>query len=439
MATSGLIPQASPRGRGRTGGYRWLVVALFWCAYFLNQADRQVLFSVFPLLQSELGLTNAQLGLMGSVFFWVYAVMVPAAGALGDVISRKKIIIGALLVWSASTFGSGLVGGFAWLLVMRAVTGFGEAFYYPAATSIITDYHDGRTRATAMSVHQTSVYIGIIASGAIAGWIGQRFGWRPAFMAFGGAGLLFAAFLYGSLRDPQRGQADFAAAGVAASLSLLERVQESFRRPTAILLALAFLGFNFVNAAFQTWTPTLLYQKFHFTLAQAGFHATFYHYLGAFIGVLAGGRLADVYAARSRLSRPLIQAAGLLAGAPVIWFLYRVDSRAFVFVALGVFGFLRGLYDSNLFASLYEVVRPEARATATGLMLCVAFLGGGSSSVIVGWLSQRVGLSQALAASSLAYLFAASMILLACRRWFNRDAAAMQAAAFGATNAPAAA
>jgi predicted MFS family arabinose efflux permease len=407
-----------------TNAYRWLVIALFWFAYFLNQADRQVLFSVFPLIQTEFGLDNTKLGLMGSVFFWVYAVMVPIAGSLGDALSRKKIIVFALLVWSASTFGSGLVTGFALLVAMRAVTGFGEAFYYPSATSIITDYHDQRTRATAMSVHQTAVYVGIVASGAIAGWIGQRFGWRPAFLSFGGIGLLFAFVLYAWLREPQRGQTEAVA---TSSLNLLERIIESFRRPSAIALAFAFLGMNFVNAAFQTWTPTWLYRKFGFTLAEAGFHATFYHYVGAFLGVLLGGKLADAYSMRSRLSRPLIQAVGLLCGAPIIWLLYRADSRGFVFVALGLFGFFRGLYDSNLFASLYEVVRPEARATATGLMLCVAFFGGGSSSVIVGWLSQRAGLGEALALTSLAYVLAGAALLLMCRVWFLRDAASMRA------------
>ncbi len=413
------VPETKPQS-----SYRWLVIALFWFAYFLNQADRQVLFSVFPLIQTEFGLDNTKLGLMGSVFFWVYAAMVPIAGSLGDALSRKKIIVFALLVWSASTLGSGLVTGFALLVAMRAITGFGEAFYYPSATSVITDYHDQRTRATAMSVHQTAVYVGIVASGAIAGWIGQRFGWRPAFLAFGGIGLLFAFMLFAWLREPQRGQAD---AVTASSLSLRERIIESFRRPSAIALALAFLGMNFVNAAFQTWTPTWLYQKFGFTLAEAGFHATFYHYVGAFLGVLLGGKLADAYATRSRLSRPLIQAIGLLCGAPIIWLLYRSDVRWFVFAALGLFGFFRGLYDSNLFASLYEVVRPEARATATGLMLCVAFFGGGSSSVIVGWLSKQTGLSQALALTSVAYVLAGAVILLMCRVWFLRDAEAMRA------------
>lgn len=410
----------------RTAHYRWIVIALFWFAYFLNQADRQVLFSVFPLLQQEFGLDNTKLGLMGSVFFWVYAVMVPVAGGLGDAFSRKKIIVLALLVWSASTFGSGLAGGFMMLLAMRAVTGFGEAFYYPSATSIITDYHDQRTRATAMSIHQTSVYVGIVASGAIAGWIGQRFGWRAAFLSFGGIGLLFALILSAGLRDPERGQADFSTSALPAPMPLIERIRESFRRPTAIALALAFLGMNFVNAAFQTWTPTWLYQRFGFTLAEAGFHATFYHYLGAFLGVLLGGRVADVFAERTRLSRPLIQAIGLLCGAPAIWILYRSSESGAAFVALGLFGFFRGLYDSNLFASLYEVVRPEARATATGLMLSVAFLGGGSSSVIVGRLSQEHGLGPALASTSIAYLLAGAIILLACRVCFLRDAARMR-------------
>lgn len=89
----------------------------------------------------------------------------------------------------------------------------------------------------------------------------------------------------------------------ASSLNLLERLRESFRRPSAIALALAFLGMNFVNAAFQRWTPTWLYQRFGFTLAEAGFHATFYHYVGAFLGVLPPrDETAVLYALREALS-----------------------------------------------------------------------------------------------------------------------------------------
>ena len=409
---------------GTTGPYKWIVVGLFWLVYFVNQADRQVIFSVFPLLQRDLGLSNTQLGLLGSSFQWVYAALVPVAGGLGDMMSRRNLIVLALVVWSLATCSSGLVAGFGLLLALRALTGAGEAFYYPAATSIIADYHGEKTRAFAMSVHQTGVYAGIVCSGALAGYIGQVYGWRMAFVTFGGLGLLAALLVRRGVREPRRGQAEIDAGRSVLVLPLRGRVAEVFNNSTAVPLILAFLAMNFVNVACLTWMPTLLYQKFHMSLAQSGFHATFYHHVGAFLGVLAGGRLADRWATRSRLSRPLIQFAGLALGAPFVFLLGWADSSAVVFVSLGLFGFFRGLYDSNLFASLYEVIRPEARATATGIMLAVAFLGGGSAAIVIGWLSDRIGLDSALASTSVFYVLAAGLLLATCTFWFRRDSAA---------------
>jgi predicted MFS family arabinose efflux permease len=284
-----------------------------------------------------------------------------------------------------------------------------------------------------MSLHQTSVYFGIVSSAAMAGYIGQHYGWRSAFLLFGGIGILAALVLAAGLREPVRGQSDredaaFALSG--AQPGLAARLIETFHSPTAIILMLAFVGMNFVNVACLTWMPTLLFQKFEYSLAAASFHATFYHQLGAFAGVIAGGKLADRWALRMRLSRPLTQAAGLLLGAPFIFLLGWSPSTHIVFVSLALFGVFRGMYDSNLFASLYEVVRPEARATATGIMLAVAFLAGGSAALVTGWLSQRIGLGPALASASLWYLAGGLIILLDCWIWFRRDAARMQRAEF---------
>lgn len=441
MTASGTLPKLNPPSAvgypPSSGSDKWTVVALFWFVYFLNQADRQVIFSVFPLVQQELELSETQLGWLGSTFFWIYGVLVPLAGSLGDTFNRKKLIVLALVVWSAATFSSGLVAGFALLLLLRSITGFGEAFYYPAATSIITDYHSQRTRATAMSVHQTSVYVGVVMSGTLAGYVGQHYGWRSAFLSFGITGLLFAMVLGKTLREPVRGAADAVASQKATSevnltLTLPDRLRETFRSPTAVVLMLAFAGMNFVNAAFLPWMTTLLFRKFEMTLADAGFTATFYHHVGAFAGVLIGGKLADRWASGSRLGvlgRPLIQAVGLLGGAPFIYTMAAADARLTVTAALGFFGLFRGLYDSNLFASLYEVVRPEARATATGIMIAGAFLVGGSASVVIGWLSERIGLGPALAATSIAYVAAGLLLLLDCAVWFRRDAAKMRATA----------
>jgi MFS family permease len=433
-----LLCPSTDSESGSAGAYRWLVVAIFWFVYFLNQADRQVVFSVFPLLQRDLTLSNTQLGLLGSSFQWVYAALAPVGGGLGDILSRRNLIALALAVWSLATLSSGLATGFAMLLVLRALTGAGEAFYYPAANSIIADYHGRSTRAFAMSLHQTSVYAGIVCSGALAGFIGQEYGWRLAFIAFGVVGLVAALPVRRGIREPRRGQAEAALTGRPAILPLRVRLTAIFGTASVPPLMLTFLAMNFVNVACLTWMPTLLYQKFHLSLAQSGFHATFYHYLGAFLGVLLGAKLADRWSARFRLGRPSVQLAGLLGGAPFVYLMGRADSSIVVFTSLGLFGLFRGLYDSNLFASLYEVVRPEARATATGTMLAVAFLGGGSSAVAVGWLSQRIGLDAALSSTSVFYVAAAGLLLATCLFWFRRDALAVEAAVGGTGGANAA-
>jgi predicted MFS family arabinose efflux permease len=407
--------------------YAWLVLILFWFIYFLNQADRQVLFSVLPLVKSDLHVSDARLGLMSSVFFWVFAILVPIAGNLGDVLNRKKLIVGALIAWSAATSASGASAGFLWLLIFRATTAFGEAFYYPCASSMIADYHGERSRSTAMAIHQTSVYTGIIVSGALSGLIGARYGWRAAFLSFGVAGILVAILAWAGLREPQRGQADAAARG-STHTSVAERMAETFRTPTAVLLTLAFLGMILVNTAYLTWTPTLLVRKFGLTLPKAGFHATFWHHAGAAVGVLAGGRIADVAAVRSAMYRPIIQAAGLFLGAPFIFLMGWSTSKPLVYASLGLFGIFRGFYDSNLLPSLYEVIRPQSRGTSTGIMIGLAFLGGGFAPWAIGWFSDRLGLGTALSAMSLCYVASGILITIDCACFFKPDCLRMRSA-----------
>lgn len=418
---------------------KWWVLVLFWCVYFLNHADRMVLPSVFPLLKVELGLSDTQLGLLGSSFFWVYAVLVPVAGGLGDVLSRKNLVVLALLLWSAATFCSGLSGGFILLFVFRALTGTGEAFYYPAANSMISDYHGQRTRSLAMGIHQTSVYFGTIASASAAGYIGEQFGWRWSFLSFGTIGILVAALAWQTLKEPARGWSDRQelrepkSAKPTAKVNTRQRLADTFSAPTAIVLMLAFLLMIVNNTAYLMWTPTLLNSKFGLSLGQSGFHATFWHHVGAMLGVLLGGRLADKWSLRSRMNRLIVQIVGLLVGAPFIYLLGWSDSTMVVFAALGMYGICRGLYDSNLFASLYEVVRPESRATATGIMISVAFLFGGSAPALVGGLRQQMSLGSAMASTALCYLLGGLLITMGCVFWFRRDSERMQREAFGQT------
>ena len=144
---------------------------MLWAISLFNYADRQAIFSVFPLLKSEMGLSVIQLGLLGSSFAWVSGLGAPFAGAVVDRVRRKSAILTGLTVWSIICMATAISRNFRALFLFRAAEGLGETVYYPASMSMISDYHGKATRSRAMGIHQTSVYIGTIAGGFFAGRI----------------------------------------------------------------------------------------------------------------------------------------------------------------------------------------------------------------------------------------------------------------------------
>lgn len=154
---------------------------MLWCVCFLNYADRQAIFSVFTPLQAEFHLSDIQLAMLASAFIWVYALAGPLTGWIADRVSRKAVILAALAFWSVVTAAVAVSHDFHTLVLLRALSGLGEAFYFPAAMSLLASYHTATTRSRAMSIHQTAVYGGTIAGGALSAYIAQHAGWRSTF------------------------------------------------------------------------------------------------------------------------------------------------------------------------------------------------------------------------------------------------------------------
>lgn len=394
----------------------WAALVVLWFAFFLNQADRQILPGVLPLVKAEFALDSAQLGLLNSCFHWVFAAMVPIAGWLADRQSRRRVVVLALLAWSVTTGLSAVAGSFLGLILVRAATGAGEACYLPAAMSLLTDLHEPRRTGLVLSIHQSANYVGVAIAGGAAGWIGQTFGWKHAFAGFAGAGLVVAAVLAWRLPDAPRQQTKPGTAPLAA------RLTEVLRVPSFYWLVGAFLGMLLVNTAYLAWMPTLLHERFALNLPAAGFHAAIYHQMGALIGVLLGGRLSDWWLTRTVLGRPLTQLLGLLLGLPFIVLLGVAESRTTVYGALGLFGVCRGLFDAALFTSLFAVVPERVRGLASGLMISLAFLGGGFAPWLVGLLARGQGLGHALAWSALGYALGGVCLALLCGFTYRRDA-----------------
>lgn len=400
-------------------GFRWELLALLWLAFFLNQADRQIFSVVLPLIRKDLGLTDAELGLIASALVWTYGLLVPIAGFIGDRFSRRNILGFCLLFWSCATLMTGLCSSVLQFILLRGVaTGGGEAFYAPSANALLGDQYK-KSRSFALSIHQTAVYFGIILSGIIAGYIGEHYGWQNAFYLFGSLGVVLA-FVFFS-RIPK----DLVKTTVEARQPMLAEISETagiiIRKPTVIMLTLGFGCMVFVNVGYLTWMPSFLVDKFGMSLTDAGFSSLFYHHLGAFLGVLSGAKIADYYAKANPRSRLVVQALGLLLGAPFIYGISMSQTQVLTYVALFLFGIFRGWYDSNIVASLYEVVSPKIRSSAYGLMLACAFLIGSMAPYLLGVLKPTLGLTIGLASLSGVYVLGSLFLWAGAFLFFDRD------------------
>ena len=439
--------QISPRAREAAATmepipdstYKWSVVGMLWLVCFFNYADRQAVFSVFPLISRQFSLTDVQLGIVGSSFMWMYALFGPLAGWLCDRFPRKTLVLGALLFWSIVTGATALSHSYWQLVLCRALGGLGEAFYFPASMSLISDYHRD-TRSRAMSIHQSSVYVGSIAGGAVSGAVGQYYGWRSSFMLFGILGVLLALLLWRLLREPARGMSDQLCKPIQPvrkveplrSANLLNDLKELLTNRIVVLLIIVFMAANFVAVVFLTWMPTFLYQKFHMSLSMAGLNATVYIQIASVLGVISGGFLADSVVKRGgkwqRGGRIFTQCLGLLCGVPFLFLTGWTTSVFYLILAMIGFGIFKGMYDANIFASLHDVVPVERRGVAVGTMNSLAWLGGGMAPIVIALAAGRYGMSACISATAGIYLLIGLLMLLGAMRLAQKERFARRAA-----------
>jgi MFS family permease len=397
--------------------YKWELIVLLWFAFFLNQADRQIYNNLLPLIQKDLGLSSTQIGLVASIFTLIYGLMVPVGGYIGDVLHRKWVVVGALSFWSVATLCTGVSTGLFALILFRGLTGGGEAYYYPSANSLIGQFHH-KTRALAMAIHQTAVYIGIVVSFA-AGYVGEMCGWRIAFFLFGGFGAFIALLIAFRVEDTPQEMA--IGEQKAKGPSVMEVLRAVRKKPTMLFLCIAFACHVYVNVGYLTWMPTFLYEKYGLSLPLAGFSALFYHHLFAVLGVILAGKFSDHWASKRRTIRMECECVGLLVSVPFIVVIGLSQSLFWCLVATAVYGFFRGVYDSNLFVALFDVIEPRLRSSAVGIMLCFAFVTGALAPVLLGAMKQPFGMSASIAMLGGVYALGGAAILVALFTTFARD------------------
>ena len=369
-----------------TKWYKWEVLALLWVAYLLNQGDRQVFNSVLPLIRDSLGLTDSSVSLIAVFFNLFYAAMVPLGGWFGDRFSRKWVCTLSILFWSVATMLTGLANGVFLLILTRSVaTGGGEAFFGPANYSLLGQYHTD-TRARAMSIHQTSYYVGVILAGWLAGYIGDHLGWKYAFYIFGGAGVIWAAVMALRLKDLPRAEVTR-----TEKPSIWSGFKTVFTTPTALMVTIGFCGFIFVITGYMTWVPTFLQENFGQTGAQAGLNSMLWTYAAACVGVLLAGTLSDKWAAKDPKKRIIIQGAGLILGAAFLPFMGTAKSLWLLYLCFAGWGFFRAFFDANIYAALYDVTPEHLHASCSSAMIMTGFAVGATAPYVLALIKESTG------------------------------------------------
>ncbi len=399
----------------RSNAYAWLVVGLLWAVGMLNYLDRMTIATMRDSLKADIPMTDAQFGLLTSVFLWVYALLSPVAGYLADRFSRTGVIVASLFCWSLLTWMTGWCRTVPHLLAVRALLGVAMACYIPAGLALIADYHRGSTRSRATGIHISGIYTGV-ALGGIGGYLAESIGWRMAFTLFGLSGAAYVVVLLFLLRDPAKEESPAEKEQQAEKgVTFTSAVRALFSQPSYYALVLHWSLLALAGWGISGWLPTYLREHFHMGQGAAGMSATGYIQAASFIGILVGGAWADIWSRRAIRGRLLVPVIGLLLAGPALFLSASTDVFVVAIAGLLVYGMARGFSDSNMMPILCQVADPRYRATGYGIMNCFSCITGGVMIYVSGMLKDRqvdLGTTFQYAAGGLVL---AAMVLLMVR------------------------
>ena len=406
--------------------YKWMLLGLLAVTYFLMHASRQVFNASLPQIKVDLaghGATDAQLGLSRTIFLFAYGLMVPFAGIAADFFRRKWVIVIGTVLFSTSVFFTGFADSMLMLFVMYGLlNGVGQCMIPGAASSLVAQFHT-ETRSTALSIYQSALYVGVLVSSVLAGWLGgtSQGGWRYAFWGFGGVAMLWIFMLVFFLRNTPALKVH----EVEEPPKFKDALGAFWSKPSALLLTFAFGMLVFGSNCFRTWMPAFMQQAgWGLTPGSAAFHAVFWFYVGSFIGIAVGARTSDRLSRTRPGIRLTIMAVGLALSAPTMAGMVLVPSLWLSCVMMFLFGLGGGFFDCNLYAGLFDVVAPRYRAAAMGIYLSGAFFLGCPATAVLGWVGQNFSLKAGIAIFGATYALGAIAIFIARAVFYRRDAVA---------------
>ncbi|NLE34729.1 MAG: MFS transporter [Bacteroidales bacterium] len=394
--------------------YAWLVVALLWVVALLNYMDRQMLSTMKSAMMVDIiELEKAEnFGRLMAIFLWIYGLMSPVAGIIGDRLNRKWLIVGSLFVWSGVTFGMGYTHDYNVLYALRAIMGVSEALYIPAGLSLIADYHQGSTRSLAVGIHMTGLYMGQ-ALGGFGATIADSLSWQKTFHYFGIVGIIYSLVLILLLREYKyREKVKKTESGVSGVKSVVTGLTHLLGMMSFWMILFYFAVPSIPGWAIKNWIPTLFSSSLGIEMPVAGPMSTITIAFSSLVGVIFGGILSDRWILENLRGRIYTGAIGLSLTIPSLLLIGFGHSYLSIVGGAVIFGIGYGMFDANNMPILCQFVTPRLRATGYGLMNMTGVFAG---AFITRWLGRSMdsgNLARDMALLAIPVLLAVSLQLL---------------------------
>jgi len=361
-------------------------------------------------------MSDAQFGLLTSIFLWVYGLMSPFAGYLADKFKRSHIIIFSLLVWSGVTWMTGHATNYNQLLFSRALMGISEAFYMPAALALITDYHKGPTQSLATGINLAGVMLGS-SLGFIGGWIAEKQTWNIAFNCFGIIGIVYSIILIFFLKDAPKEDFSFIQDSNVdkneKNISFADAIKSLFSKPTYIFLLVFWSVLGLVNWMIVAWLPTYYKETFNLSQTMAGIYATAYFWPASILGLLLGGYISDRWSKKNPLARVIVPLIGLVFAAPAIFAGSVSTILSITVVAFAVYALTSKFTDTNMMPMLCLNIDNKYKATGYGILNMMSTIVGGLGVYIAGAMrDSQIGLSLVYQVSAIALVICIGILFL---------------------------